>query len=103
MLTGNIIKALNEHRQTVGIFCDIAKALHFVNHNILLDKFCHYGIHGTMFLWFRSYLENRRQRVEILHIENGKTSSGWETVKAGVRQHSVLSQLLFLLHINDLL
>ena len=58
--TGNILKALNEHRQTVGIFSDIARAFHSVNHNILPDKLCHYGIHGTALLWFRSFLEKTK-------------------------------------------
>jgi hypothetical protein len=56
-----------------------------------------------VFLSFRFYLENRRQRVEILHIYTGKTSLGWETIKVGVPQHFVLSPLLFLLYISDLL
>ena len=66
-----------------------------MNHDILLDKLCYYGIHGSALLWFRSYWEKRRQRVEILHHEFGKTSSGWETI-------TVHSPLLFLLYINDL-
>jgi hypothetical protein len=72
-----------------------------VNHDILLDKLCQYGIHGTTLLWFRSYLEKRRQRVQILYSEIRKTSSGWETIKNGVPQGSILSPLLFLLYIID--
>jgi hypothetical protein len=53
------------------------KAFDSVNH-ILLDTLCYYGIHGSALLWFRFYLENIRQRDEVLHNEFGKTSSGWE-------------------------
>jgi hypothetical protein len=53
-------------------------------------------------LWFNSYLENRRQRVEIWHNELGKTFSIWETIKSGVPQGSVLGSLLFLLYFSDL-
>jgi len=101
-LTDDISKALNTHRQIAGIFCDIAKTFESVNHDILLEKLCYYGIQGSALLWFRSYLENIRQRVEILHNEFGKTSSGWETIKNGVPQGYVLCPLLFSLYINDL-
>jgi len=53
-LTDNNLKALDEHRPIVGNFCDIAKAFDSVNCDILLDKLCHYGIHCTVLLWFRS-------------------------------------------------
>ena len=63
MLTSNILNALREYSQIFCIFCDIAKAFDSVNHNILPDNLSHYGIHSTAFLWFRSYLEKRGQRV----------------------------------------
>ena len=54
-LTDNIQKALNKYRQIAGIFYDTAKAFDSVN-NILLDKLCYYGIHGSALHWFRFYL-----------------------------------------------
>jgi hypothetical protein len=36
-----------------------------VNHEILLSKLHFYGIQGINIHWFRSYLTNRKQKVEI--------------------------------------
>jgi hypothetical protein len=47
-----------------GIFCDPAMAFDCVNHEILFAKLHFYGSHGVTADWFRSYLTNRRQKVE---------------------------------------
>jgi len=89
-------KALDESSQIEGIFCDLPKSFDCVNHDILLDKILCDGICGTAILQFKSYLEKRRKRAEILHNELGKTFSNWETIKSGVPQCSILGPLLFL-------
>jgi hypothetical protein len=64
-LTNNILNAINQQKQTGGIFCDLTKAFNCINHKILLSKLFYYGIRGVNPLWFESYLVNRRQKVEI--------------------------------------
>jgi hypothetical protein len=47
--------------QSGGTSCDLAKVFGCVNHESLLPKLHSYGIQS----WFRSYLTERRQEVEI--------------------------------------
>ena len=57
----------------------------------------HYGVRGIPLKWFESYLSNRKQYASV----NGHTSDKLQ-VTYGVPQGFVLTQLLFLIFINDL-
>ena len=78
-------------RKHVLFFFDI------VNHDILLRKLEHYEIRGESLEWLKSYLENRKQCVNI----NGN-SSKCSDITCGIPQGSVLGPLLLLIHINDI-
>jgi hypothetical protein len=65
----NIQEAMENKHQVVGLFLDLTKAYDVLNHQILLDKLDICGIRGLANEWFRSYLSNRTQFVEIIRVK----------------------------------
>ena len=47
------------------VFIDLSKAFGTVNRSIILKKLDKYGIHGKNLEWFKSYLRNRKQYIQI--------------------------------------
>ena len=96
-ITKNIRKALDDGNIGCGVFVDLQKAFDTLDHQILLAKLNHYGIHGVSNDWSKSYLSNRHQ-----YVSKNEYESGLAAINCGVPQGSVLDSLLFLLYINDL-
>ena len=87
---------LDNNYATCAILLDLSKAFDSVNRKILLQKLYIYGIRGITYKLLESYLTNRSQYIEV-----GKIKSTMCAVEVGVPQGSILSPLLFLIHIND--
>jgi len=95
-LLNYVSNAINDNKYCMGVFLDIKKAFDCVQHDILFSKLHKLGIRGTSLQWFKSYLSQRLQKVDI----NG-TTSGVKNIDIGVLQGSTLGPILFLCFIND--
>ena len=72
---GRIIEIMN---------IDLRKAFNLVNHEILLTKLSLYGVNNLTINWFRSYLHNREQFVQL-----GSVMSEKEICNCGIPQGSI--------------
>jgi sarcosine oxidase/L-pipecolate oxidase len=96
-VTNYIGNALNDGKWCIGIFLDFKKAFDTVQHDILLKKLEKFGVRGLALSWFKSYLSNRTQCVDI-----EGTMSDFMDILMSVFQGSSLGPILFLCFINDI-
>ena len=97
-LVDQILESFEYNKYTLGAFIDLSKVFDTVDHSILLKKLELYGVTDRNHSWFKNYLSNRKQFIQINNEENTEL----ETITCSVPQGSVLRPLLFLLYVNDL-
>ena len=88
-----IANSVNNGKYCIGLFLDFKKAFDVCDHSSLLKKLYKFGIANEAHDWFRSYLSNRIQKVDI---------DGPKTINISVLQGTTLGPILFLCYINDI-
>jgi len=66
-----ICDQLEAGKLVTGVMLDFSKAFDCLGHNLVLQKLKNLGLSGSAYNWFKSYLEERSQVVEIRHEDKG--------------------------------
>ena len=82
-MTDDWFETMDQGLYTGVIFLDLRKAFDVVNLDLLVTKLQMYGCSSSVLRWFKSYLWDRRQCVNI-----AGTLSDTEVLKSGVPQGS---------------
>ena len=96
-LIDKLHQQLENNERPLCVFIDLSKAFDTLNHAILLSKLKYYGLDDNAVAWFRSYLSNRKQYVQIDDVK-----SSVKNIETGVPQGSTLGPLLFIIYMNDI-
>ena len=90
-VANDILHCVDEKKAVLLVLLDLSAAFDTVDHDVLLDRmFKRFGIQDTSLSWFRSYLSDRSQAVQIDGCVYKNMCLLW-----GVPQGSVLCPLVF--------
>ena len=90
----DLLQAVDHHQDAVLILLDFSAAFDTIDHQMLLQRLRHrYGISGTAYDWFSSYLRGRVHTIDI----NGVQSDNYPLTE-GVPQGSVAGPPIFTMY-----
>ena len=94
----DLLQAVDTHGGAILVLLDLSAAFDTIDHNRLYSILeTSFGIQGKALEWFKSYLTDRTQTVNI-----GNSSSKSHDLKFGVPQGSVLGPILFTIYTTPL-
>ena len=96
-LMDDVLHVLDNGDVSLLTLLDLSAAFDTIDPNIFLQRLEHlYGISGTPFNWFRSYLSNLSNRTQTVIINNKLSQPSM--LHFGVPQGYVLGPILFILY-----
>ena len=90
-------KAKEAKENTAILLFDLSAAFDTLDHGLLIRKLKAYGLNGMATEWFQSYLQDRKQVVQI-----GNKKSDLIDIPTGSPQGAILSPLLFTIFVADI-
>lgn len=101
-VTDNILWAQDRGMCTFLVLLDFSRAFDAINIPLLLAKLNYYGFDPSAIEWFRSYLSNREQLVDLRLNDGTSLRSERISVERGVPQGSILGPIIFTLYCADI-
>ena len=97
-MLSDLLVASDCGKVSVLTLLDLSAAFDTIAHHIVLDRLQNYfGISGSAFNWFQSYLSDRQQIISVNSIQSDPA-----VLQFGVPQCSVLGPILFVPYIQPL-
>ncbi len=94
----DIMRAVDSQGGAILVLLDLSAAFDTIDHELLIDALqSNFGVVDKALAWFRSYLENRHQKVVV-----NDSCSALKPLKCGVPQGSVVGPLLFSVYTQPL-
>ncbi|MEW8548508.1 MAG: reverse transcriptase domain-containing protein, partial [Candidatus Thiodiazotropha sp.] len=96
-LVQSVVNGFNDNKYSLACFVDLAKAFDSVWREGLMFKLSNIGVCGRLWMWLKSFLDNRTARCYI-----GDTVGNQFCSDIGLPQGSVTAPLLFSIYILDM-